>query len=190
MKNLFTNRLYWKISLTFLGVLALLGIAYVAVTIYTEQKYFQEANQRLYGSIADHLVKETNPKIDANGEVDTVILHDIMHSMMIINPNVEVYLLDTEGKIITYVVPKKVVKLDRVDLAPVHDFLKERENQVVVGDDPRNPGVKKVFSAAPFYNDGELNGYAYIILASELQAEVTSSIYKSRLFQLGGNLCL
>ena len=100
LKNLFTNRLYWKVSLTFLGVLILLGLAYVAVTVYTEQKYFQEANQRLYGSIAQHLVQEVKPTIDENGNVsDTSMLHDIMHSMMVINPNVEVYLLDTEGRL-------------------------------------------------------------------------------------------
>lgn len=188
LKNYFSNRLYWKISLTFLGVLLLLGIGYVAVTIHTEQKYFQEANQRLYGSIAEHLVKEKKPKIEADGSVDTVMLHEIMHSMMVINPNVEVYLLDTLGDIVTYVVPEKDVKLDRVDLGPVRHFLQKKEEDVIVGDDPRNPGIKKVFSAAPFYDQGILNGYAYIILASMEQAEVTSSIYKSRLFKLGGNL--
>lgn len=166
----------------------LLGIAYVGVTVYTEQKYFQEANQRLYGSIAEHMVKEMKPTIDEQGQVDTSLLHDIMHSMMVINPNVEVYLLDTNGEIVTYVVPKKVVKLDRVDLVPVQHFLSKEKEEVIVGDDPRNPGVKKVFSAAPFYDKGQLNGYAYIILASVEQAEITSSIYKSRLFQLGGNL--
>lgn len=188
MKNLFTNRLYWKISFTFLGVLVLLGIAYVAVTIYTEQKYFQEANQRLYGSIAEHLVKEKKPKIEADGSVDTVMLHEIMHSMMVINPNVEVYLLDTSGSIVTYVVPAENVKLERVDLEPIRQFLHKKEDEVIVGDNPRNPDEKMVFSAAPFYHEGRLNGYAYIILASVKQAEVTSSIYKSRLFQLGGNL--
>lgn len=188
VKDLFTNRLYWKISLTFLGVLLLLGLAYVGVTVYTEQKYFQEANQRLYGSIAGHMVQEMKPTIDSTGSVDTTLLQEIMHSMMVINPNVEVYFLNPEGGIVTYVVPKKVVKLDRVDLGPVHQFLHKLEDEVIVGDDPRNPGVKKVFSAAPFYNDNQLNGYAYIILASEAQSQVTSSIYKSRLFQLGGNL--
>lgn len=166
----------------------LLGIAYVAVTIYTEQKYFQEANQRLYGSIAEHLVKETEPKIEADGSVDTAMLHEIMHSMMVINPNVEVYLLDTLGGIVTYVVPQENVKLDKVDLAPIQRFLNKKEDEVIVGDNPRIPDEKMVFSAAPFHHDGKLNGYAYIILASVKQAQVTSSIYKSRLFQLGGNL--
>lgn len=189
MKNLFTNRLYWKISLTFLGVLILLGIAYVGVTVYTEQKYFQEANQRLYGSIAEHMVKEIKPYIDQDGNVDKSHLSDIMHSMMVINPNVEVYLLDKTGQIVSYVVPKKTVELDRVDLEPVQRFLERGKNEVITGDDPRNTGVSKVFSAAPFYDDaGQLNGYAYIILASAEQAEVTSAIYKTRLFTLGGNL--
>ncbi|MEZ4995504.1 MAG: HAMP domain-containing sensor histidine kinase [Saprospiraceae bacterium] len=189
LKNLFTNRLYWKISLTFLGVLILLGIAYVGVTVYTEQKYFQEANQRLYGSIAEHMVKEVKPYIDEGGNVDTSHLSDIMHSMMVINPNVEVYLLDKTGRIVSYVVPEKAVKLDHVDLQPVQHFIRRGKDEVITGDDPRNPGVSKVFSAAPFYDEqGALNGYAYIILASAEQAEVTSAIYKTRLFTLGGNL--
>lgn len=184
--NLFSNRIYWKISLTLLALLVILGIVYVAITVNTEKRYFQEVNQRLYGSIADHTIKEVKPLID--GEVDTNAIQEIMHSMMVINPNVEVYLLDQKGKIITYVAPYKKVKLQRIDLEPVKTFINASQKPFIQGDDPRNPGEKKVFSAAPIMDGENLEGYVYIILASEEQAAVTSSLYSSRMIQLSSKL--
>ncbi len=185
--NFWSNKVYWKISLTLLGLLLVLGIGYVAITTYTEEQYTKEANQRLYGSIAQQTVKEVKPLVD--GEVDTAAIQHIMHSMMVINPNVEVYLLDTLGGIITYVAPYKKIKLKKVNLAPIERFIAGVSDEpFICGDDPRNPGNQKVFSAAPIEEEGKLLGYIYIILASEEHAAVTSSIYRSRMFKLSGNL--
>ena len=52
-----------------------------------------EANQKLNGGIAAQMIKEVSPLVD--GAVDTLAIQDIMHSMMVINPSVEVYLLNT-----------------------------------------------------------------------------------------------
>ena len=111
-----------------------------------------------------------------------------MKSMMIINPNVEVYLLDTEGKIVTYVAPYKKVKLEKVDLTPIVSFINSSTKPFIQGDDPRNPGQTKVFSAAPLLEEDELVGYVYIILASEEQEAVTASLYNSRMLKLGQTL--
>ncbi|MCB9290867.1 MAG: HAMP domain-containing histidine kinase [Lewinellaceae bacterium] len=180
------NRLYWKISATLLLVLALLGVGYLLITSYTARRYLQEVNQRLYGGIARQLVKETQPLV--NGQPDTAATHDIMHSMMVINPSVEVYLLDTEGEIIDYVVPNKSVKLERVSLGPVRKFISSEGQAFVLGDDPKNPEVKNAFSAAPIIEDGKLTGYAYIILASEEQAAVTSHLFGSYMLKLGADM--
>ncbi len=180
------NRLYWKISATLLLVLAVIGVGYILITSYTARQYLQEVNQRLYGSIAKQLVKETQPLV--NGQPDTAATHDIMHSMMVINPSVEVYLLDTGGKIIDYVVPNKSVKLERVRLGPVREFIDSQGEAFVLGDDPRNPGKQNAFSAAPVIEDGKLTGYAYIILAGEEQAAVTSNLFGSYMLKLGANM--
>ena len=180
------NRLYWKISATLLLVLAVVGIGYILITSYTARQYLQEVNQRLYGSIAKQLVKETRPLV--NGQPDTAATHDIMHSMMVINPSVEVYLLDTAGRIIDYVVPYKSVKLERVGLGPVREFIDSEGQAFVLGDDPKNPGKKNAFSAAPVIEQGQLTGYAYIILASEEQAAVTSNLFGSYMLKLGANM--
>lgn len=180
------QKLYWKISLTLLFLLIILGIGYILITSYTSNRYFQEVNQRLYGNIAEHLVKETKPLI--NGVPDTAATHDIMHSMMVINPSAEVYLLNPKGEIIDYVVPGKTVELESVDLTPVKQFIKDDGKCYALGDDPRNKGEKKVFSVAPIYEEEELTGYAYIILASEKQTEITQSLFSSFILKSGAFL--
>ncbi len=179
----YSNRLYWKIALTLISILVILGVGYMFIASYTSNKYFQEVNQRLYGGIAEHLVKETKPLV--NGVPDTTATHDIMHSMMVINPSAEVYLLNPEGKIIDYVVPYKTVRRERVNLEPIQQFIKDKGQCFVMGDDPKNPDETKVFSAAPIYENEKLTGYAYIILASEEQTEVASSLFSSFIMRNG-----
>ena len=177
------NRLYWKISATLLLLLALLGVVYVAVSAYTAQHFVSEMNQQLYGDVAKHLVKETQPI--KNGQPDTAATHDIMHSIMVVNPSVEVYLLDTTGKIIDYVVPNSTVKMERVDLAPVREFIAADGKIFVEGDDPKTPGRANVFSAAPVYEDEKLSGYAYLILAGQEQQEVKNMLLGSYFLRSG-----
>ena len=184
----FTSHLYLKIAVALLIILGALGIGYLGITTYAEQAYFKEVNQRLYGSIADQTVKEVKPFVD--GQVDTTAIKDIMHSMMVINPNVEVYLLDTEGKIITYVAPYKKIKRTEVSLASIEAFLQKDETEIVEGDDPRDPNGMKVFSAAKILEEEKLIGYVYIILASQEQIAVTSSLYKSHVLKLSSQLFL
>lgn len=182
-----TNRLYLRISLTLLVLLGILGVIYLQITGYTAQRYLAEINQRLYGGVAaNYTVKEVKPLV--NGKVDTAAIQEIMHSMMVINPSVEVYLLDEVGNIITYVAPYKKIKLDRVDLAPVKEFIRGSQEAIVEGDDPRHPGQKKVFSAAELIEDDKLQGYIYIILASEEQEAVTDTLNGSYFLKLGANV--
>ena len=121
-----------------------------------------------------------------DGAIDQAAIMDIMHSMMVINPSVEVYLLDTVGAIITHVAPNKKVKLKSVDLNPVKAFIQSGENRPFLkGDDPRHPNTKNIFSAAPILAKGLLQGYVYIILASEEQMAVVSDLKGSYMFKLG-----
>lgn len=147
------------------------------ISASTAQNYFKEVNQELYGGVAEHLVKETAPIL--NGEADEHALHDIMHSMMVINPSVEVYILDTTGKIIDYVVPFNTVKLDKVNLDPVKSFIADKGEKYIVGDDPKSETECNIFSAAPIMEGAHCIGYAYVILAGKDYQEVSSTLLGS-----------
>jgi signal transduction histidine kinase len=182
------SKLFWKISATFLAVMLLLGVVYVFVSVRTAENYFKESNQRLYGDLAEHLVQEAKPF--KNGKPDTAATHHIMHSMMIINPSVEVYLLDTLGSIVDYVVPFNKVKMERVDLRPVQDFIATKGKTFLLGDDPKSPGERNVFSAAPIFENEKRVGYAYIILASEIHQETTAMLFGSYFLKTGAAIFL
>ena len=182
------NKIYWKIFGLIIGLLMTLGILYVLISSYTTQGYFMESNQKLNGGIAAHMITEISPFV--NGEVDTAAVQDIMHSMMVINPSVEVYLLNPKGEIITYVAPYKKVVLKKVGLEPVKKFIADGDERkgCYLGDDPRSVDKQKVFSAASIKEGNKLSGYIYIILASEERSSVMAGLSGNYFLKLGTGL--
>lgn len=178
------NYLYLKISLAVLVLLAMVSVVYSVISRYVAEEYVLEINQKLYGHVADSTANVVKPMV--NGEVKEEAIKDIMHSMMVINPSVEVYLLDTGGKIITYVAPHKKIKLKSVNLQPIKEFIAAGEERPFIkGDDPRHPDRQNIFSAAPIIDKEQLAGYVYIILASEEQAAVVCDLQSSYMYNLG-----
>lgn len=177
------GKLYWKIAFIFLAVLILFGAITLFISIDTAKKYAEEVNQQLNYELAEHTTHTVAPYIE-NGKIDEDGLKDIMHSMMVINPSVEVYVLDKEGKILSFVAPDKVVKLSSVSLQPFEKFFDNSKNAIVKGDDPRNPGEQKIFSASPMHENNELTGYIYIVLASQEYISTASVVLDSYILRL------
>jgi signal transduction histidine kinase len=86
---------------------------------------------------------------------------------MVMNPSIEVYLLNPQGKIISYYQPDKPIQLRVVSLEPVHAFIALAGNEYILGDDPRNADTQKIFSAAAIEKGTKLQGYIYVVLAGE-----------------------
>lgn len=176
LKSIRGNLLFWKIAGIFTLLLAILGISYIGISSWVSKKTFDEINQQLYGNIAAHLAGSTHPLKD--GSPDTLVTHDIIHSIMVINPSVEVYLLNPEGKIIDFIVPDTSVKKREVDIGAVRKYIRDDGKNYVEGDNPKHPERKSIFSAAPIYEHNQLTGYVYAILASEKQEEVVAALNK------------
>lgn len=175
--------LFWRLSLAFLSVLILLGAAYVFITAYSARQYYQETSQRLNAHVAEHMLLEVSPFVD--GEVNNEALGKIMHSMMAVNPTIEVYLLSPDGTIVSHVVLEKEVRLKRVELEPVQAFLDCNGEHYVLGDDPRNPGEEAVFSATKVCENEVLMGYVYIVLASAQYNSITEALSSSYFLKVG-----
>ncbi|HYW94126.1 MAG TPA: HAMP domain-containing sensor histidine kinase [Bacteroidales bacterium] len=177
--------LYWRISMSFLAILIILGLAYVLITVIATNRYYNETTQRLNAHVAESMLAEVSPF--TNGEVNEESVSKIMHSMMAVNPTLEVYLLDKTGKILTFVVFDKKVKLSNIDLGPVKSFIHYGGEKYVLGDDPRNPGKKTIFSAAEVRENDMLQGYVYLVLASEQYENITSALLGSYWLRVGTN---
>jgi len=165
-RNRFFSRLYWKVSAIFILILVVFAAITLYISVRSASNYSVEVNQKLNWNLAKSTVDVIKPQFQ-NGAVNKEAVAEIMHSMMAINPSVEVYVLDPTGKILSYVAPDKVVKLERVSLTPIRGFLNDTRQNLILGDDPRNPGEKKTFSAASVFENNKLTGYIYIVLASQ-----------------------
>ena len=175
---------FWKIFLLMGSMLVVVGLSYTLITANLAEKYFQERSQVLNASIAEHIITEVKPFID--GQLSESATDEIMHHMMAINPSIEVYILDPQGNILNYVAPYKKVKMDRVNLGPVNEFIGQEDHAYLTGDDPRNPEKQKVFSAAPIIENDETLGYVYVVLASEEFESAAALVRDSFILKLGG----
>ena len=183
MENKTFTKLFWQISAIFLIVLIIFAAVTSYISVKAARNYSIEVNQKLNRELAKNTVTEIKPEF-VNGVVNKEAIAEIMHSMMVINPSVEVYLLDPEGKILSYVAPYKVVKLTKVSLEPIRTFLEDKHDRIIYGDDPRNPGEKKIFSAAEVRNDNDLTGYVYIVLASQEYVSASQMVIGSYILGL------
>lgn len=174
--------LYSKLAAVLTGLFCLVGLAIIVVTMFSTDMYQQEVNQRLNSKLADHIVAE---KLLMQGNrVNQEALEDIFHMLMVINPSIEIYLLDTAGTILAFSAAPDRVKRKRVDLGPVRNLLAGHATLPISGDDPRSLGGKKVFTAARIPEQGELQGYLYVILGGETYDGVVQKLKASYILQL------
>lgn len=102
----------------------------------------------------------------------------LFDQLMTVNPSVEVYLLDTEGRITASAAPPDRIKRERVDLAPVRRFL-AAGTLPILGDDPRDAQRRKVFSAAPLRAGAQVVAYIYVVLLGEAHDRLAKDVAAS-----------
>ena len=157
--------LYSRLALTLFILLCLVGVILIQVIGHASTLYQQEVAQKLNRELAAHIVAE-QPLIQ-NRKINRPALDQLFHQLMVINPSIELYLLDEQGAVLAYSAPAGKVKRTQVALEPVREFLDGNARFPLQGDDPRNPDGRKVFSAARIVNADGLQGYLYIVLGSE-----------------------
>ena len=188
IKSKIFNRLFLQISAIFLLVLVIFTAITLYISVQSASKYSIEVNQRLNRELASNTVEvislDNLRPLMKEGVDKNEAIQDIMHSMMVINPIVEVYVLDPNGKILRYAAPDKVVKLKSVNLEPIKKFLGDPKHSIIYGDDPRNPGEFKTFSAARVVDGNELLGYIYIVLASQVYVSAAQTVIGSYILGL------
>lgn len=174
--------LFSKLALLFLLLFCLLGGLVVFVTLTSTQLYQQEVMQQMNHQVANHIVKQT--QLIKDGSISQPFLKDLFHSLMLVNPNLEIYLLNPKGGILSFSAPAGKVVRHHVDLKPINQYLTGRSLAPVKGDDPRNIDQQKVFSVAKIYDNKTLKGYLYVILGGEQYDGMTAIIQGSHIQQL------
>lgn len=180
------NTLYARVAIVLAVIFLIIGIFFLQLMSISSDRHQQEVTQRLNRDLAQHIVAEK--LLLKNQKIDEGALADVFHMMMVINPKVEIYLLDKNGKILAFSAPPGVVQRNHIDLGPVRMFLAENKTLPILGDDPRHNQQQKIFSVAPIYDGKVLQGYLYIILASQQYTGIVQMLENSYAMQIGAGM--
>jgi len=173
--------LYGKLIFSLLLILTVITSLFITLTLITAPLYQQEITQKLHAKLASSLVNES-PLLKEK-EINKPALETVFHNLMVINPSIEVYLTDIDGKILAFSAPPGKVKQDYINLAPIITFLKKTKNMPILGDNPRDIQSKKVFSASPILHNNNIEGYLYVVLGGEKYDSVVNLIKGSYVLQ-------
>ena len=176
------STLFARLSAALLLVVALIGGGFFLVEQVSTRLYYEEITQRLNASIAMYVTGER--QLIENDVVNSDALSLLAQQAMVINPTVEIYLLDKQGKILGHALPPESVHTDYVDLGPVQILIDGEAQMPLRGTDPRNLQREKVFSAFPVMHEDKLQGYLYAVLGGQKYDELASSIRGSYVQQV------
>ncbi|MFT3666762.1 sensor histidine kinase [Piscinibacter sp.] len=162
--------IHWRPTLTqrLAAVFALLLLLCSGTSAWLQLRsnrmHEQEVVQALSRDLAVSIARNAS-LTDANGLRPDAV-REFFGQLMVVNPSVEVYLLEPDGRIAGHAAPRGRLRRDRVDLAPLRRLL-DGGMLPILGDDPRSADGRKVFSAAPLRVDGRDVGFIYVVLLGE-----------------------
>ncbi len=174
--------LYAKLAAVLALLLITLGIGYALFSLYAGQLFLQEVNQRLNRDLARQLLVQQN--MGDGEQLHAEEIQQLFSYYMHINPAIEIYLLDTEGKILAFEAPQMKIKRERVSLQPIKQFLSNDFSYPLLGDDPRNENRKKTFSASAYPLSGEPQQYLYVVLGGEDYDHIKELLHDSYFLQI------
>ncbi len=173
-----------RLSLVLLVLLLLLGGVTLMSQFDTFHLYQAEIDQKLNRDLPQKIIASQG--WEGGGVPAIEETEPLFHDLMMLNPSIELYVLDTEGRIVGFSAEKPLLH-DRVELQPIFDWLTDAHPLPILGSDPRGSG-QKVFSAAPLFDEaspGAPVGYLYIVLPSQLQDSVQQMVEGSYIVRLG-----
>jgi signal transduction histidine kinase len=160
-----TRTLYAKLTVGLIIILLSVGTLYAFSVTWLAHQWQQRTTQVLNRHLASNLVADK--RIVREGKIDTDAMKKTFMEYMTINPGIEIYYLDLDGKILSYSADPGKVKRASVSLTPIRQFLSGNAMLPLLGDDPRSHDRKKTFSVTPLPDARSPEGYLYVVLQGE-----------------------
>jgi len=174
------GRLTLALFVSFLAI----GVFTAVLLICSSRAYQREVTQVMHQDLAAHVVDHY--LLFEDGRPNLQEAKKTFHDLMILGPNFEFYLLDTKGEILSCSADPKSLKRDFVSIDPIDNYLNNPVlNEPIFGDDPRGLNREKIFTVAPIIRQGQLQGYLYVILGSEIFDHISNLVWGSKIIQWG-----
>ncbi len=185
----FASRLTIALAVLLLGFGALVGLLGRHVATEHEQEVLQRLSHGLARHIVEHWPEITLADPD---QADLAARRALLSMLMVVNPGIQVYLLNADGRVRAYIGDHSMVREPQVDLAAVREFLGGAALPLR-GTDPMGSGVPRIFSAAMFppkANDARPPGYLYVVLDGQARDQVAGQLSLRRVWQSAGAAAL
>jgi two-component system, OmpR family, sensor kinase len=152
--------LYGKLVAVLLAFTLIMAVLLLIAIRQSDLARNQELNQIVYRNLPDRIL--TPDIMGHDGTVDAVTVRQAAERIQVVNPRVGIYLLDAQGNILAAPglpeIPRGAVSVD-----PVERLL-AGQTVPILGDDPADPGRRRVFAATRVrLNDGA-QGYLYLVV--------------------------
>lgn len=143
---------------------AAFSVVLAYVTVESSDRYFQDVTQELNGPMAMYIARDRSPFRD--GVVNIEQFRALAATAMILNPAIELYALDADGRIVAAGGDGRALVRQHIDLAPLRRFIERSGPGPLLGDDPRDATARRIFTAAAAGPTENPTGYIYAILDS------------------------
>ncbi|HEY5719001.1 MAG TPA: histidine kinase dimerization/phospho-acceptor domain-containing protein, partial [Gammaproteobacteria bacterium] len=175
--------LYARLAAVLCGLLLTIGVLFALLLDAAAARHQQELAQNLNRDVARRIVADRN--LVAEGRLAMDALRETFSAYMEINPSIEIYLLDRDGRILSFSADPGKVKRQHVDLGPVRAFLAGAPFPLL-GDDPRAHDRMKAFSVTPVPSAAAPEGYLYVVLRGEQYEAAARALQRDYLLRLSG----
>lgn len=170
---------YQRITLIVVGVFMLILALFFSSTSYLQKQTRFEAEQLLHKDLAEHLVAD-NPLLK-DGVYDHSALENLFHMLMLLGPGFEFYYIAPDGNILTHSsTDTSVLQRKNINIEPVKTFVDKPKAFPIFVDDPQDANKQKIFSAAPVYNDSQMQGYLLVIIGSQTYDSILAGLKNSQ----------
>lgn len=171
--------LFRRISILIFILITVLSLLFIEITYLTTKEFYQSTTQLTDKDVAAHIARFASP-FEEKG-INKTIADSVFYNAMVLNPNIEVYFLDTTGKIMYYQSPDSTIKLWEIPLSNIQKLIQSKGEDYIKGPDPKNPSEQKVFSAAEVFSSEKKLGYIYVILGSNTYTNASNMLFGSRI---------
>jgi signal transduction histidine kinase len=167
-----------KIAFALVSLLALFSLFGGIIAFNASQDHEQKLLQSLSKDLAKNVV-DNWPDVMASSASEGRIAerNAILSMLMVVNPTIQVYVLDDSGKVLAFINTARELQTHVVDLKPIEHFL-QNDMFPIRGTDPLNAASPRIFSAArftparshwPALKEPSKQGYLYILINSKMQ---------------------
>jgi two-component system, OmpR family, sensor kinase len=122
----------------------------------------QALNETLAQRIAAVYLRTVNWPLAATSDAASAVRAELA-PLMVVNPGIELYVLDSVGRVLAFTAPNEEIRRHAINVAPIQAFLEHRFMFPLLGDNPRSADGSAIFSAASL-SAATQDGYLYVIL--------------------------